>query len=73
MADKKGLASILLFGCPGSGKGTQGEVLGTMPNLVHLAMGDIFRALDKTSDIGKEFLSWVRNGVQGSDGQAGDG
>jgi adenylate kinase len=34
-----------------------------MPNLVHLAMGDIFRALDKESDIGKEFLSYSTKGM----------
>lgn len=62
MAGKKGFASILIFGCPGSGKGTQGEVLGKMPNLMHLAMGDIFRALDKDSDIGKESLSYSTKG-----------
>jgi adenylate kinase len=55
-------ASVLMFGCPGSGKGTQGAVLGCFPNLVHLAMGDIFRALDKSSDIGKEFLSYSTQG-----------
>jgi len=54
--------SILMFGCPGSGKGTQGVVLGQMPNLVHLAMGDIFRGLDKSSDIGQEFLSYSTKG-----------
>ena len=63
MAEAKRYASILLFGCPGSGKGTQGMVLGAMPNLVHLAMGDIFRGLDKTSDIGKEFLSYSTKGL----------
>lgn len=62
MANKKGYASILMLGCPGSGKGTQGEVLGKMPNLLHLAMGDIFRALDKDSDIGKESLSYSTKG-----------
>jgi len=56
-------SSILMFGCPGSGKGTQGLVLGQMPNMVHLAMGDIFRGLDKTSDIGKEFLSYSTRGA----------
>ena len=55
--------SILIFGGPGSGKGTQGVVLGRMPNLVHLAMGDIFRGLDKESDIGKEFLSYSTKGM----------
>ncbi|MEK6799804.1 MAG: nucleoside monophosphate kinase [Planctomycetota bacterium] len=63
MAHLKRYPSILMFGCPGSGKGTQGVVLGQMPNLVHLAMGDIFRALDKTSDIGKEFLSYSTKGL----------
>jgi adenylate kinase len=56
-------SAILMFGGPGSGKGTQGEVLGKMPNLVHLAMGDIFRALDKESDLGKEFLSFSTQGL----------
>jgi adenylate kinase len=54
--------SILMFGCPGSGKGTQGVVVGQLPNLVHLAMGDIFRGLDKASDIGKEFLTYSSKG-----------
>jgi adenylate kinase len=58
VAEPTRYAAILMFGGPGSGKGTQGVVLGQMPNLVHLAMGDIFRALDKTSDIGQEFLSY---------------
>jgi len=55
--------AILLFGYPGCGKGTQGEVLAGMPNLLHLAMGDIFRALDKKSDIGTEFLSYSTKGL----------
>jgi len=62
VVDSKPYRSILMFGGPGSGKGTQGVVLGRVPNLVHLAMGDIFRALDKSSDIGKEFLSYSTKG-----------
>jgi adenylate kinase len=54
---------MLLFGYPGSGKGTQGAVLGGMPNVIHSAMGDIFRALDKNSDIGAEFLSYSTKGL----------
>lgn len=34
-----------------------------MPNLRHLAMGDIFRGLDKASDIGREFLSYSTKGL----------
>jgi adenylate kinase len=63
VADPKRYLSILMFGGPGSGKGTQGVVLGRMPNLVHLAMGDIFRGLDRESDIGKEFLSYSTKGM----------
>ncbi len=62
MASEKCYPSILMFGAPGCGKGTQGTVLNQMPNLVHLAMGDIFRGLDKTSDIGQEFLSYATKG-----------
>jgi adenylate kinase len=36
---------ILLFGYPGSGKGTQGKLLGMLPGFHHIAMGDIFRGI----------------------------
>lgn len=63
MATRSRYPSVLLFGYPGSGKGTQGAVLGQMPNLVHLAMGDIFRGLDRASPIGQEFLSYSTKGL----------
>ena len=62
MSQEKAYPSVLMFGGPGTGKGTQGVVLGQMPNMVHLAMGDIFRGLDKQSDIGKEFVSYSTQG-----------
>jgi adenylate kinase len=55
--------AILLFGGPGCGKGTQGAVLGAFPHVKHLAMGDTFRALDKNSDTGQEFLSYSTKGL----------
>ena len=62
MTGRNAYPSVLIFGGPGSGKGTQGMIVGQMPNLVHLAMGDIFRGLDKESDIGQEFLSYSTKG-----------
>jgi len=62
VSQDKGYPSVLIFGGPGTGKGTQGVVLGQMANMVHLAMGDIFRGLNKQSDIGKEFLSYSTQG-----------
>jgi adenylate kinase len=37
--------AILLFGYPGSGKGTQGHILSALPGFHHIAMGDILRGL----------------------------
>lgn len=53
---------VLLFGCPGSGKGTQGQVLGALPGFVHLAMGDVFRQLDKQSPLGQEVAVFTSSG-----------
>jgi adenylate kinase len=54
--------SILLFGAPGSGKGTQGKILGTIPGFYHCACGDVFRAVDVRSEIGKAFLDYSSKG-----------
>jgi hypothetical protein len=35
--------SYLVFGAPGSGKGTQGKALGSVPRFFHCACGDVFR------------------------------
>lgn len=66
MAEKKH-PCVLMFGGPGSGKGTQGVIVGEMPNLVHLAMGDIFRGLDERSPLGQEFLSYSNKGLLAPD------
>lgn len=55
--------SILLIGPPGVGKGTQGKVLGSIPGFFHLATGDMFRALDKESEIGLEFTRYSSQGL----------
>ncbi len=54
--------SLLLFGAPGSGKGTQGKILGTIPGFYHCACGDVFRAVDVRSDFGKAFLHYSSKG-----------
>src|SRR4051812_7694847 len=48
--------TILLFGAPGSGKGTQGKILGSIPGFFHTACGDIFRSLDLQSEMGR--IAW---------------
>jgi adenylate kinase len=48
--------TILLFGAPGSGKGTQGKILGSIPGFFHTACGDIFRSLDLQSEMGR--VAW---------------
>jgi adenylate kinase len=55
--------TILLFGPPGSGKGTQGKALGAMPQFFHLACGDVFRSLDPNSEIGREFAKYSKTGA----------
>jgi adenylate kinase len=54
--------SIILFGAPGSGKGTQGTIIGAIPGFFHSATGDIFRSLDLQSDIGKLFWQYAGQG-----------
>ncbi|HUI05779.1 MAG TPA: nucleoside monophosphate kinase [Verrucomicrobiae bacterium] len=55
--------TILLFGAPGCGKGTQGKMLGTLPGYVHVSSGDMFRALDRTSELGKVFMEYSTKGL----------
>jgi len=54
--------TFLLFGAPGSGKGTQGQVIGKLPGFFHCACGDVFRALDLNSELGKAFLKYSSKG-----------
>jgi adenylate kinase len=56
------IKTILLFGSPGSGKGTQGKLLGTLPGFYHLACGDVFRSIDLNSEVGKVFLKYSSQG-----------
>lgn len=54
--------TVLLFGPPGVGKGTQGKILATVPGFFHCSTGDIFRNLDIDSDIGRLFYQYSSRG-----------
>ena len=54
--------TILLFGAPGAGKGTQGKIIGQIPGFYHLSCGEVFRTLDIRSDLGKIFYEYSSRG-----------
>ena len=54
--------TMLLVGAPGSGKGTQGKILGTIPDFYHCACGDVFRNLTIDSELGRVFLKYSSKG-----------
>ncbi|MEM7784704.1 MAG: nucleoside monophosphate kinase [Planctomycetota bacterium] len=54
--------SVLLFGPPGAGKGTQGKILGSIPGFFHLSVGDVFRSIDIGSELGQEVCQYTAKG-----------
>lgn len=54
--------TILLFGAPGAGKGTQGKILGQIPGFYHLSCGEVFRTLDINSKLGRVFQEYSSRG-----------
>ena len=54
--------TFLLFGAPGSGKGTQGKTLGSIPRFFHCPCGDVFRSIDTRTAVGKAFLEYSSKG-----------
>jgi adenylate kinase len=54
--------SFLIFGAPGSGKGTQGAILGRIPRFIHCACGEVFRALDTRTPLGRQFVEFSSRG-----------
>ncbi|MDX2017623.1 MAG: nucleoside monophosphate kinase [Planctomycetota bacterium] len=55
--------TILLFGAPGAGKGTQGKILGQIPGFYHLSCGEVFRTIDTGSELGRTFLHYSSQGL----------
>jgi adenylate kinase len=54
--------AILLFGYPGSGKGTQGKILSALPGFDHVAMGDILRGLTAANPLFEAIQGHLRQG-----------
>ena len=54
--------TYLLFGAPGSGKGTQGRTLGSIPRFYHCPCGDVFRSMDTRTRVGPAFLDYSSKG-----------
>ncbi len=54
--------SVLLFGAPGAGKGTQGAILGRIPGFYHTSCGDVFRNIDIHSELGRVFYEYSSRG-----------
>ncbi|MDR1759371.1 MAG: nucleoside monophosphate kinase [Fibrobacter sp.] len=56
------IPAILIFGPPGSGKGTVGVKLAATTQLKHLSTGDIFRGIAPASENGKLIASYSSAG-----------
>jgi adenylate kinase len=55
--------TYLFMGAPGSGKGTQGKVLGNVPRFFHCACGDVFRSMDLRTPLGQKFIEYSSKGL----------
>ena len=62
MSAQQRFKTVLLFGAPGAGKGTQGKILGAIPGVVHMSSGDMFRGMDPESRLGKIFREYSTRG-----------
>jgi adenylate kinase len=54
--------AFIILGAPGSGKGTQGQILGSVPRFFHCACGDVFRSLDTRTALGRQFVDYSSRG-----------
>lgn len=57
------MKAILIFGPPGSGKGTLGKFLSSAGNHFHLSSGDIFRGLSPESPAGQIYHQYAGKGL----------
>lgn len=57
------MMNLILFGPPGSGKGTQAKKLVEKYNLLHISTGDLFRyEIGNKTDLGKKAISYMEKG-----------
>lgn len=54
--------TILLIGPPGSGKSTQGRILGEVPGYYFVSMGEVMRSLDADTESAKQIHQYSDNG-----------
>ena len=60
--------NIIIFGPPGSGKGTQAEKIADRYGIPHISTGDMFRAArEKETDFGKQITERMKKGILISD------
>jgi len=60
---KKEWLNVVLYGPPGSGKGTQGKMLAEKFNLVYISTGSLLRKeIKKESEIGKKVEGYMKKG-----------
>ena len=55
--------AALIFGAPGAGKGTQGEILTRIPGFFHLSCGEVSRTLNSQSELGQTFMKYSSQGL----------
>lgn len=57
------MKNIILFGAPGSGKGTQSDLLVEKYGFKHISTGDVLRAeIKNETELGKEAKTYIDNG-----------
>jgi adenylate kinase len=58
---------VLFVGPPGAGKGTQAARVAEELGIAHVSTGDMFRALDESSDLGRRVKAIMESGAYVSD------
>jgi adenylate kinase len=54
--------ATLFFGIPGAGKGTQGDILKSIPGFYHVSSGNIFRLLGESTEESRLIRDYVKRG-----------